>query len=149
MARFKLLTCTAVDQKVNAVIMGRATWNSIPEKFRPLEGRYNIVLSRKISNEEKEDKENLCFCESFENALEKAQKNQMVDKIFIIGGREVYQLAIDHKDCKNIYFTQIQRIYPQCDVFFPNFKDTFKLDEKGEDQELKEIKFNFEVYSKK
>ena len=28
------------------VIMGRKTWESLPEKFRPLPGRQNIVVSR-------------------------------------------------------------------------------------------------------
>lgn len=28
------------------VVMGRATWQSLPERFRPLPGRHNVVLSR-------------------------------------------------------------------------------------------------------
>jgi Dihydrofolate reductase len=33
-------------KKRNAVVMGRATWESIPRRFRPLPGRINFVLSR-------------------------------------------------------------------------------------------------------
>ena len=29
----------------NIVVMGRKTWESIPENFKPLENRYNIILS--------------------------------------------------------------------------------------------------------
>lgn len=37
---------TANDTRMNAVIMGRKTWESIPENKRPLAGRLNIILSR-------------------------------------------------------------------------------------------------------
>ena len=43
MAYFKSLT---IGNQKNAVIMGRKTWESIPEKFRPLPNRLNIVLSK-------------------------------------------------------------------------------------------------------
>ena len=50
MNHFKMITSqTQNEVKRNAVIMGRTTWESIPQKFRPLAGRLNIVLSRTLS----------------------------------------------------------------------------------------------------
>jgi hypothetical protein len=51
MAFFKHATTVVPEtlqasQVQNAVIMGRVTWESIPPKFRPLDNRFNIVVSR-------------------------------------------------------------------------------------------------------
>ena len=49
MAYFKRVTTDtegAPPDVRNAVIMGRKTWESIPQKFRPLPGRLNVVLTR-------------------------------------------------------------------------------------------------------
>ncbi|WP_424976775.1 dihydrofolate reductase [Labedella endophytica] len=43
LAHFKAVTLGA------AVVMGRRTWESFPERFRPLPGRRNIVLTRDAS----------------------------------------------------------------------------------------------------
>src|SRR3989338_11120601 len=44
---FKKITFNTTDEsKMNAVVMGRKTWDSIPAKFRPLPGRLNVVLTR-------------------------------------------------------------------------------------------------------
>lgn len=38
-----------IADKKNVVVMGRKTWNSIPEKFRPLPKRINIILSNTMT----------------------------------------------------------------------------------------------------
>ena len=42
----RLTTTTRNPDMKNAVVMGRKCWESIPEKFRPLKNRVNIVLSK-------------------------------------------------------------------------------------------------------
>jgi len=46
----KLSTETSNKKKKNVVIMGRKTYESIPEKFRPLEDRINIILSKTMKD---------------------------------------------------------------------------------------------------
>ena len=44
---FKKITMNTNDPtKINSVIMGRKTWNSLSDKFKPLPNRFNIILSR-------------------------------------------------------------------------------------------------------
>lgn len=49
MAYFARVTSDAPEGTMNAVVMGRNTWESIPNKFRPLKERVNIVVSRNSS----------------------------------------------------------------------------------------------------
>mgnify|MGYP003385910270 FL=1 len=77
----------------NIVVMGRSTWESIPEKFKPLRGRINVIISTtmtddsikkynpdriKLSNEISKNKNaSFCFVEnSFDNFLKKVQINK-------------------------------------------------------------------------
>ena len=43
LAHFKNIT-TKFETLENVVLMGRNTWESIPNKFRPLKDRINIIL---------------------------------------------------------------------------------------------------------
>ena len=45
MQYFARVTSNAPEGSVNAVLMGRNTWESIPKKFRPLPKRVNVVVS--------------------------------------------------------------------------------------------------------
>jgi dihydrofolate reductase len=72
------------------VIMGRKTFLSLPEKFRPLSQRTNIILTRNVNwNYEGveifNDKESLLT----------ATQNREVESLWICGGAEVYRQFID------------------------------------------------------
>lgn len=120
---------TLKSNTVNAVIMGRKTWMSIPEKFRPLVGRMNIVLTRtpesflKVSGVD--------VVNSLDVALELAE-SQLADRIFVIGGSQVYAQAIINPSCRDIFLTQIDYEFG-CDAFFPDYHDFFIEVERSHD----------------
>ncbi|XP_060562625.1 dihydrofolate reductase-like [Ruditapes philippinarum] len=70
--------------------MGRKTWFSIPEKFRPLKGRVNIVLSREL----KEVPTGVHIARSLPEALSlvETELSDLVENIHIIGGSSVYKV---------------------------------------------------------
>jgi len=104
MAFFKKITTEAEKYHINAVVMERNTWLSIPEKFRPLKGRLDIVLAS-------DRKGDSLICESLDEVLECLQARKDVEKIFIIGGARLYKEALKSPLCKEIYLTHI------CGVF--------------------------------
>lgn len=108
MAYFKKVTTSTRDKEsINAVIMGRKTWQSIPEKFRPLPKRLNIVLSR--SQHENKGDDTVLFCTSLEEALSKAKEySKPVEKIFIMGGGELYNQAHNSGQAGHLVLTEIR-----------------------------------------
>ena len=116
---FKEITTKTEDaQKKNVVIMGRKTWESIPARFRPLPGRINCVLSR---NKDFPLPDDVLRAESLEAALKAlgGEARESIDKVFIIGGAQIFLLALRMLECQKIYMTQIALDF-QCDSFFPS-----------------------------
>ncbi|WP_370624985.1 dihydrofolate reductase [Corynebacterium sp. TAE3-ERU12] len=68
------------------VIMGRATWESLGPKFRPLPGRRNVVLSRSST-----DFDGAEHAENLDAALAAVADEETV---WIIGGGHVYREAL-------------------------------------------------------
>ena len=83
MLRFKRLT---VGEGHNAVLMGRTTWESLPEAYRPLDNRLNIVVTR---NHEY-TVEGVEIASSIENGLALANEKES-EVCWIIGGANVYE----------------------------------------------------------
>ena len=89
---FKEISTTVADpSKKNAVIMGRKTWESLPERFRPLPGRVNMVLSR---DKKLELPLGVLCSQSLDDAL--AQLFSVdIENVFVIGGAQIYVQAIE------------------------------------------------------
>ena len=98
--------------KGHHTIMGRKNYDSIPEKFRPLPNRTNIVVTRQHSFKAP----GCIVVNSVERGLEISKANGERE-VFIIGGAEIYRLGIPHAD--RLYLTEIDAVI-EGDTFFPD-----------------------------
>jgi dihydrofolate reductase len=92
----------------NSVIMGRKTWESLPEKFRPLPGRRNIVVTRNDAYRA----EGALVATSLPAAVALVASGEA----FVIGGAELYAAALPHAD--RLELTEIDADYAG-DTWFP------------------------------
>jgi dihydrofolate reductase len=105
---FKKLT------KGHPVVMGRKTWESIPEKFRPLPGRQNVVLTRDTNYAVPEG---VLVRDSLNTALLDLEYTNTSGSVFIIGGAEIYALAI--RRATDLCLTYVDKVVPEPCVKFP------------------------------
>merc|ERR1711982_42831 len=103
---FKRVTTAADEGRKNAVVMGRKTWDSIPEKFRPLPGRYNVVLTRSAADSDKYP-DDVIVASSMESALERLRACADIGEVFAIGGESVYREILQHPGCKRLFITRV------------------------------------------
>ena len=127
-----------------SVIMGRKNYESIPEKYRPLPKRENIVMTRSKNY----DAPGSRVVNTLEEAIDNADKDY---EIFVIGGAEIYKLALDKDLIDTMYITEIHAEF-DADAFFPEFdKSKWNMKILGEHQmdEKHDYAFTFKVYTRK
>lgn len=154
LAHFKKITSSAMENKRNAVIMGRKTWYSIPNIFRPLPNRFNVVLTRDEKNinsiMDGYGPDSVRVEKSLQSALEYVNSLDCIDKIFVIGGEQVYREAIKHPLCEFIYFTKVMGDF-QCDKFFPRFNPNQFKEQEYSDKTIYEdngVKYQFTLFKR-
>ena len=91
------------------VLMGRRTWDSLPTKFRPLPGRRNLVLTRQPGW----SAEGAEVVSTLDEAIAHVQG---VPRLFVLGGAQVYALAMARAD--ELLLTEIDRDFAG-DTRFP------------------------------
>jgi dihydrofolate reductase len=126
---------------INAVVMGRKTWDSIPERFRPLRDRVNVVVTRDVEGfsgrlEAKKGWEGPLAVGSIGAALEELGRFSAsshaarssteptgedqpleISRIFVIGGSSIYSAALELPQTDRILLTKIKSEF-DCDTFF-------------------------------
>jgi len=125
--------------KGNTVVMGRNTWESLPN--RPLKGRTNIV----ISDRPDDDYDDCIVVSSVSEAIDKMSDT---GENFIIGGGSVYRQFLPLAG--KFYLTRVHREF-DADVFFPEFdirewKEVYREDHPEKDPE--NIGYSFIIYER-
>lgn len=106
----------------SGIIMGRATWDSLPKK--PLPNRINCVISRTKTDG---------WFQSLAEAIDYL-KNKTKD-IFIIGGEQIYALALQQNLVDSIILTRVKGEYEGDKFFFvpPEWEARIKEENDGFD----------------
>ncbi|MFL9831311.1 dihydrofolate reductase [Flavobacterium sp. ST-87] len=131
--RFKSLTTG------HHIIMGRKTFESFP---KPLPNRTHIIITRQNDYQA----EGCIIVDSIEKAIEKCPENE---ESFIIGGGEIYKLAIPFSD--KIELTVVHHHF-DADAFFPEINPedwelTHKEFQSKDEKHLYD--YSFETYIRK
>lgn len=125
----------------HACIMGRKTFESLMHYFngKPIPGRTSIVVTRDAGYQAPEGcyvftdvKEAIEFAKKEEERLskdpeigKKRDPRTVVSEVFIIGGAQMYSLAIPVAD--RLYLTFVDGEFPDADAFFPEFSEFTKV----------------------
>ncbi len=111
------------------VIMGRKTWESLPDRFRPLPGRTNIVVTRQAAY----PAPGALVTSSLEAARALAAQSPGAEEVFILGGGELYREALP--EAGRLYLTLFDATAAGADTYFPAYAADFTTviaDEPGE-----------------
>lgn len=118
------------------VIMGRKTWDSLPEKFRPLPGRTNVVITR----QQAWSAPGAIVAHSLGDAIVQCGA---VDTIWVMGGANVYAQALPMAD--QVVVTEIDADF-EGDAYAPILGEQFQPVEREAHVSSQGLPFAFVTY---
>jgi dihydrofolate reductase len=113
LAHFKRITTDAPEGRMNAVIMGRHTWQSDEVRGRPLPRRLNLVVTGRALDVP----DGVVVATSLDDALARASEHTA--NAFVVGGAQLYREAFAHPALRFVYLTRIAGRF-DCDVVIPD-----------------------------
>lgn len=133
LAHFKQLTSGS------PVVMGRKTWDSLPERFRPLPGRTNIVVTRNADWQA----EDVIRASSLEDALHIGAQHG--DTVWVMGGAQIYAQALPLAD--RVEVTVIHQDF-EGDAFAPELGDAWQAVQREDGISTKGLPYSFIRYER-
>lgn len=96
----------------HVVVMGRKTWDSLPNK--PLPNRQHVIITREDHPLKDQTVEHVFLhLDTVERWLKTTEK-----EAFIIGGGQIYKALLPF--CDRVYVTKIYKDHENVDTYFPN-----------------------------
>jgi dihydrofolate reductase len=124
------------------IITGRKNYESIPEKFRPLTDRKNIILT----HQKNYVAPRATIVNTINEALNEAKKEHK-NKCFVIGGGEIYKLFLEQNLVEKLIITWVDALI-DADTFFPELDfDKWNLIEEKHFLKDEKNKFDFTICS--
>ena len=127
------------------IITGRKNYESIPEKYRPLKNRTNIIVTRNHNY----IAQGCTVVNSISDGINLARENGE-EECFIIGGGQIYQQALEGNMVDKLYITHVDGEF-EGDTFFPevdynNWKSTLVMS--NEADQKNPLDFSVIIYEK-
>jgi thymidylate synthase len=118
---FKRLTTTVHDDKKNAIIMDKNIASTLSELYFKQPNRINLIID--------EDSK----IKTFVDAMDYCNDSNNIENIFVIGGSNVYNEALQWPSLNKIYLTHIHTTWPnnnECELlyYFPILLQNIKSD---------------------
>src|SRR5690606_36773067 len=135
--------CTQSTRQ-HQVCMERKDYAPLPEKFRPLPSRVNLVVTRKRDYEAS----GCHVVHSLEDAFAIPMQSEQ-EEVFVIGGADIYRHSRPYADC--LYLTEFDADV-ECDILFPEFdrskwKELSRVQHEADDRHR--YPFDFVVYERR
>lgn len=128
-----------LETKGSPIIMGRKTFESIG---RPLPKRINIIVTR--NTEYRQD--GCVVVNTIEQAIESA-KNTGAEKIFVIGGGEIYAQALPFATVLDLTLVDAEDL--EANIFFPEFENDFEKTSEMEPREEDGVHYQWVTFTRR
>lgn len=127
------------------ILMGRATWEALPDNYKPLPNRTNLVLTSQTNYKAK----GAIVCNSIADAITIANAKEC-NELMIVGGGQIYNLFYPLAD--KLIITEIKTTVEHADTFFVDYNKKDWINEFTEshpvDQKHK-YPYEFLIYRKR